>query len=63
MKRRTFIQSLGALLYLPFIKVRPVQAQIAYDGLIYSDSENTAPALLEALGDLITGSGGIRYAA
>ena len=60
MKRRTFLQAIGALFGLAALpRVQPP----AIYGLIYSDSESTDPALLASLGDGITRSGGIEYAA
>lgn len=61
MKRRTFLQSLS-FLFLPFVQTPPVP-QSAYDGLVYTDSNGSTTATLAALGDRITNSSGVKYAA
>lgn len=65
MRRRTFVQALSSLLYLPLVRApRPAPAlALAYAGLAYSDSDGTDPAALEVLGDLATAAGGITYGA
>lgn len=60
MRRRTFLQSLGALFGLAAV---PRVQTPAEQGLVYSDSEGTDPAILVVLSDGITTSGGIVYAA
>lgn len=64
MRRRSFLQALSSLLFLPAVRVAAAPAlALAYAGLAYSDSDNTDPAALEVLGDLATAAGGITYGA
>lgn len=65
MRRRSFLQMLGAALGLGLAPLATPTRALAQtiSGLLYSDSEGTDPALLSALDDGITTSGGVEYAA
>lgn len=62
MRRRTVLQTLSSLLFLPFVRVpRIAQAQAPIPNLAYKDSVGTVD--FSSLSDRITASGGITYGA
>ena len=60
MQRRTLFKGLS-LLFLPFVRATPAQAQAPIPELSYKDSEGTID--FSSLSDRVTTSGGITYGA